>query len=203
MEIIDISLEIKEGMVRYPGNPAPSISRYASIPERHTNESLITLGSHAGTHVDAPLHIINDDQAADELPLDSFYGQCRVFDLTGVGKEIHRSHLTGFAVRENEIILLKTENSLNQYETFREDFAHVNLDAAEYLVDRRVKTLGVDYLSVKKFGGDQEVHEVLIRNLTLFEGLYLADVEPGTYIFVGLPLRIKCDGAPARAILIR
>jgi arylformamidase len=60
----------------------------------------------------------------------------------------------------------------------------------------------VDHLSVKKFGGDDEVHELLINNLTLFEGLNISDVPAGSYLFVGLPLRMVCDGAPARVILI-
>jgi len=55
---------------------------------------------------------------------------------------------------------------------------------------------------VKKYGGDDEVHEVLINNLTLFEGLNLAEVPEGEYTFIGLPLRINCDGAPARVILV-
>lgn len=77
------------------------------------------------------------------------------------------------------------------------------MDAAEYLVKTGVKTLGFDYLSVKRFGGDDEVHELLINNLTLFEGLDLSDVPEGEYTFIGVPLRINTDGAPARAMLVQ
>ncbi len=83
------------------------------------------------------------------------------------------------------MILLKTENSRNQYEKFRMDFAHLTLDCAEYLVERGIKTLGMDYLSVKRFNADDEVHAVLISNLTLFEGLYLKHVDPGSYLSLG------------------
>ena len=76
------------------------------------------------------------------------------------------------------------------------------MDAAKYLVEVGVKTLGFDYLSVKKFGGDDDVHEMLINNLTLFEGLDLSKVPDGEYIFLGLPLRMNTDGAPARVILV-
>jgi arylformamidase len=85
---------------------------------------------------------------------------------------------------------------------FRSDYVHVKLDAAKYLVEVGVKTFGFDYLSVKKPEGDDEVHEVLISNLTLFEGLNLAEVSEGEYTFIGLPLRIDCDGAPARVVLV-
>ncbi|GAI03521.1 unnamed protein product, partial [marine sediment metagenome] len=74
---------------------------------------------------------------------------------------------------------------------------------AEYLVKVCVKTLGFDYLSVKKLEADDEVHEMLIKNLTLFEGLNLAEVPEGEYTFIGLPLRIHCDGAPARVVLVK
>ena len=77
------------------------------------------------------------------------------------------------------------------------------MDAAEHLVNIGIKTLGFDYLSVKQFEADDDVHSLLINNLTLFEGLDLSDVPEGEYIFVGLPLRIDCDGSPARVLLIK
>lgn len=203
MKIIDISMEIRQDMLTYPKNPKPMIRQYTTIPKNKTNESIIIIGSHTGTHVDAQLHIKKNGKASDKLPIDSFYGKCRVLDLTNSGKEIHKEHLTEYKIKKGEIILLKTENSKEQYKTFRRDFAHLKVDAAGYLVKRKIKTLGVDYLSGKKFGGDAEVHEILINNLTLFEGLYLKNVTHGKYTFVGFPLKIKCDGAPARAILIK
>lgn len=203
MKFIDISMEINENMLTYPNNPKPVIKRYAIIPKDKTNESIISIGSHSGTHIDSQLHIRNGGNASDKLPLESLYGECRILDLVDIGNEIHREDLESFDIQAGEIILLKTENSKYQYNKFRQNFAHLKYDGAEYLVRRKIKTLGVDYLSVKKFGGDAEVHEILINNLTLFEGLYLKDVDPGSYIFLGLPLKIKCDGAPARAILVK
>jgi arylformamidase len=189
-------------MIVYPGNPAPSIQRYAEIAQNSVNESTITIGSHTVTHVDSKLHIQEDASGTKQLPLDSFYGKCKVFDLSDVPEEIHKKNLDQFQIDSGDIILLKTRNSMLGYECFNYDFVHVKIDAAQYLVEKEVKTLGFDYLSVKKFGGDPEVHEILINNLTLFEGLNLAEVPGGEYIFIGLPLRIECDGAPARVMLI-
>lgn len=190
-------------MIVYPGNPKPSIRRYASIPQDNVNESILTLDSHTGTHVDSRLHIRNGDKGTASLPLDSFYGKCRVLDLTFVEKEIHRQDLEGFQIEKGSIVLLKTRNSTLEYTKFRKDLVHLKLDAAEYLVMLGIKTLGFDYLSVKKFGGDDEVHEMLIDNMTLFEGLNLTDVPEGEYTFLGLPIKVDLDGAPARVILIR
>ena len=199
----DISMLISEKMIVYPGNPLPQIRQYSSIPANKTNESLICLGSHCGSHVDTKRHIKNDAEGSEALPLESFYGECQVLDVTFVEKEIHKKDLEDFKIHNDDIILLKTRNSLLGYTQFRKDFVHVKLDAAEYLVELGVKTLGFDYLSVKEFGSDDEVHSVLINNLTLFEGLNLFQVPEGKYTFVGLPLKVDCNGVPARVILIK
>lgn len=203
VKFYDISLPIREGMMVYPGNPSPSIQRYSSIPHSKVNESLITLGSHTGTHVDSKLHLQNDAEDVEALPLDSFYGKCKVMDLTHVKNEIHRADLEGYQIKKGDIILLKTKNSKRGFKEFRSDYVHVKLDAAEYLVEAGVKTLGFDYISVKKPGEDDAVHEVLINHLTLFEGVNLAEVPEGEYTFIGLPLCISCDGAPARVMLVK
>jgi len=202
LNFYDVSLTIREGMIVYPGSPEPSIRRYSSIPREKVNESLITFGSHTGTHVNSKLHIQNDADGAEALSLDSFYGKCKVLDLTHVESEIHREDLEGYQIEKTDIVLLKTKNSKRSDREFRSDYVHVKLDAAEYLVKAGVKSLGFDYLSVKKMGEDDEVHEMLINNLTLFEGLNLAEVPEGTYVFIGLPLLIHCDGTPARVILV-
>jgi len=202
VKFYDISLLINEDIIVYPGSPKVSIKPRATIPKDSVNESLITFSSHTGTHIDSPLHVSNNGKDASQFDINSFYGQCRVLDLTRVNLEIHRENLEVFNLRAEEIVLLRTQNSIRGYKEFREDYIHVKLDAAQYLIECGIKTLGVDHLSVKKFGGDDDVHELLINNLTLFEGLNLSEVPAGEYLFVGLPLRIVCDGAPARAILI-
>lgn len=202
VKIYDISLLIDENIIVYPGTPNVSIKRLASIPKDTVNDSIIAFGSHTGTHIDSPLHISNSGKDTSQVDINSFYGQCRVFDLTHINLEIHEKDLEGFNLKEGEIVILKTQNSIRGYTEFRKDFIHVKLDAAQYLVKKGIKTLGIDHLSVKKFGNDDDVHEILINNLTLFEGLNLSEVPAGNYLFVGLPLRIACDGAPARVILI-
>jgi len=198
----DVSIPIREGMIVYPGNPIPSIRRYARIPKNVTNESVVTFGCHTGSHVDSSLHISNEGTGVEALPLDSFFGKCKVLDLTYVEKEVHKQDLTGKEIGKRPILLIKTKNSLSGYMDFKKDFVHIKMDAAKYLVEIGVKTLGFDYLSVKKFGGDDDVHELLINNLTLFEGLDLSKVPEGEYTFLGLPLRMNTDGAPARVILV-
>jgi arylformamidase len=153
--------------------------------------------------VDCRLHIESGGGSVADLPLESFYGPCTVLDLTAVGTEITADHLRGHDIPESYIVLLKTENSLKGYDQFREDYAHLTEDGAKYLVERKTKTVGVDYLSVEPFNNGEPIHDILIRAMTVFEGLDLRGVPAGRYTFAGLPLRIEADGAPSRAILIQ
>jgi arylformamidase len=111
--------------------------------------------------------------------------------------------LRSFEIGPEEIVFLKTRTLTLGYVKFLENYVHLKMDAAEYLVNAGIKTVGFDYLSVKKPDGDDEVRELLINNTTLFLGLNLAGIQEGEYTFLGLPLRIDTDGAPARVILVR
>ncbi|HIH95253.1 TPA: cyclase family protein [Methanosarcina acetivorans] len=201
--VFDVSKLITEEMVVYPGNPGPSIERYASLPKDGVNESVLTPGCHTGTHVDSRLHLREGKEGVSSLPLESFYGKCRVFDLVHVEEEIHRQDLEGFQIDPGDIVFLKTRNSALGYIKFLENYVHLKMDAVEYPVSAGVKTLGFDYFRVKKLEGDDEVHELLLNNMTLFEGLNLAGVHEGEYTILGLPLHIDAGVAPARIILIK
>ena len=121
LKFYDISLLIQEKMIVYPGNPSPKISQYSSIPTNVTNESLICIGSHTGSHVDSKRHIQNSTEGAAALPLDSFYGKAKVFDLTNVESEIHKKDLEKYKIEKDDIILLKTKNS-RKYNQFTTEF---------------------------------------------------------------------------------
>ena len=203
-KIHDITLEIKADSIVYPNNPVPEISFLRKVPEASSTLSKIVLGSHTGTHVDSLLHVKENGAALEKLPLESFAGECRVLDLAHC-KQVTKDELEKHSIQKNEIILLKTDNSNHSYDKFREDFAHITVDGAQYLAGKKVRTVGVDYLSVQKFhSGNQTVHLALMEaGITVFEGLDLRKIKPGKYFFVGLPLKISgIDGAPCRAILL-
>lgn len=208
MKIYDVSLDVHNGMIAYPGNPRTEIKAVSRIPRASSNVSRITLGSHAGTHVDARKHVENGASGIDAIPLTHLYGKSRVLDLRSVdfGEGIRPQHLKKTKIRRGEIALLKTKNSSTGYRRFRKDFVYLTEEGAAWLAKKRVKTVGIDYLSIQKFRtGYCAAHCVLLKKgITVFEGLDLSKVRPGSYVFVGLPLKIKgCDGAPARAILIK
>ncbi len=205
MKIIDISLTIHEGMIVYPKNPNVRIKQVSRFPKDATTKSELVLGSHTGTHLDAKSHVFENADGADKVPLESLYGDCKVLDLTSCSSKITAGDLKKHDIKKGDIILLKTKNSLRGYSRFYDDYVYIDDSAAQYLAGRKIKTVGIDHLSVKQLGNrESRTHPILIGAMTVFEGLDLSKVKPGKYIFAGLPLKIKdCDGAPARAILIK
>lgn len=205
MEIIDVSMEISEEMIYYPGNPQPEIEKYRQIPEDSTTESKICIGSHTGTHVDAPQHVQEDGETVNELELERFYGDAQVLDLTDCKEKVDRKDLKKQEI-DKKIILLKTGNSLQKYEEFREDFTYLTLECVEYLIEQGVETVGIDYLSLVEFEGGKkadQAHKKANQEMTVIEGLDLRKVKPGKYVFSGMPVKIEADGAPMRATLIK
>jgi len=204
MDIIDITRKIREGMPVYPGNPEPEIEKYREIPEDSTTESEISMGSHTGTHVDAPQHVFEDGETVDQMDLEKFYGKCQVLDLTSAGREINREILQQKNITE-DIILLKTENSEKNFEEFREDFAYLTLSGVEYLIENGVETVGIDYLSLVEFDGGEEAeeaHQKANEKMAVIEGLELSSAEEKNYTFSGMPLKMETDGVQLRAVLI-
>ena len=198
MEIFDISVPIRTGMVTYPGDPQVRLERVASIAGGGpANVSKLDLGVHSGTHVDAPVHFIEGAAGAEELSLAVLLGPCVVVAAGGLS-----SNDVAAAPEGAERVLFKTPNSeLWAQNEFPQAFAHLDGEAAQLLVDRGVKLVGVDWLSV----GDEEAHHILLgAGIVPIEGLDLREVEPGDYFLVAAPLKIEgSDGAPARVLLVR
>ena len=192
----------------YPGNPEISVSLQQSIAKgASANVSLISFGSHTGTHVDAERHFFEDGMTVDEIPLDVLMGPAVVLEFgTGVmavtKADLEKHDLSGAAR-----VLLKTRNSgyLTQDPHFHEDFTYLAPDGAEYLVSLGVLLVGIDYLSIEQFhSGHHRTHLTLLgADVVIVEGLNLNDVTAGEYEFYCLPIKLAgCDGAPARAVLI-
>jgi arylformamidase len=203
---IDISIPLTEGMVHWPNDPPVSIKRIQDIEQGATsNLSTISMGVHSGTHVDAPIHFIKEGKGVDHIPLDILVGKARVIEIRDQ-ESITPEELASHRLLHGERILFKTRNSSEvwQKDEFVEDFVFISDAAADFLVNREIRLVGVDYLSVGSFKhGGSYVHKTLLSGgIWIIEGLNLSDVTPGKYDLICLPLRIVGgDGAPARAIL--
>ena len=203
---IDISVSLHNGMVHWPGDVPFQRTRVESIDQgAEANVSEIRASAHIGTHVDAPIHFLKAGAATDTLPISATVGRARVIAIQD--EELIRiGELEGCRLVEGQRVLFKTKNSERCWKTdqFQEKFVHIPKETARYLAERRIQTVGVDYLSVGAFQSDgAETHRVLLAGgICIIEGLNLAQAEPGEYELVCLPLKIEgSDGAPARAVL--
>lgn len=205
MKIIDISVPISAELPTYPGDsvleviPVQQISRGDGY-----NLSRIIMSSHCGTHVDPPRHFIDGAAGVDRLRLELLVGEALVAEFPGV-RAIGRSELEQVPLEGVRRLLLKTGNAhLWKDPEFSADFAYLAQDGAEFLLEKGVRLVGIDYLSIEKYNGSGDIHRLLLEHgAIVIEGLDLEHAHPGRYDLVCLPLRLKDgDGGPARAVLI-
>jgi arylformamidase len=207
-KLVDVSVSLAAGIPAYPGNPEFELQPVKRIAEGgSSNVSKLVMGTHTGTHVDAPKHFFDDGAGVDALPLDLLLGRARVVEITKRGG-IGQDDLAAAGLREDLRVLLKTSNSAlwNGGEGFHQDYTYLTEDGARYLVDQGVKVVGIDYLSVEQFkkAGAPAHRALLSQSVVIIEGLNLAEAEPGMYEMYCLPLRVAGgDGAPARVVLKR
>lgn len=204
MRYYDISISVHDKLPVFPGDPPTEIATILRLDRGDAaNLSSISISSHAGTHVDAPLHFLPHGVSVDFLPLSLFIGAARVVEING-RERIGRAELSRHNMKGEERVILKTGNSLLwDREGFSEGYAALTEEGAAYLADCGVKLVGIDYLSVEPFDGNGAVHRLLLsRGVIILEGLNLDGVEPGNYELICLPLKIKGgEAAPARAVL--
>ncbi len=211
MRIYDISVPIRPGETpTYPGDPGIEVGSWSAIARGdRANVSVLNFGAHTGTHIDAPSHFIEGAPGISELPLDALVGDVRVVEIPGDVMAIEAEHVASSGLEWFERVLFKTRNSTfwaGAAGRFREDFTYITPGGARALVERGVRLVGIDYLSVEKFKSeDFETHRTLLaRGVVILEGLDLSGVAAGTYELLCLPLKVaggSGDGAPARAIL--
>ena len=204
---IDVSVAVRSGMPHWPDNPPVKVERMLDIGRGDVaNVSILSMGSHTATHMDAPLHFIRDGKGLDEMPPDATMGRARVIEIEDP-ESVKPDELRRHDIRRSERVLFKTRNSVRGWasdDDFDEDFVFVSQGAARYLAGRGVLTVGVDYLSVGGFHEDrEETHGALLgAGIWVIEGLDLSGIAPGEYELVCLPIKVEhSDGAPARAIL--
>ncbi len=208
MKIYDVTVPISDRIPIYEGDPQVEIASSMRLAAGDAaNVSKLCFGVHTGTHVDAPNHFIEGTKRVDELDIDKLVGPCRVVEIDMTDTAIEPSHLSDLDGVQR--VLFKTRNSAfwTQPETgFRTDFTYISPQAARVLAASDIKLVGIDYLSVEKFGStDFATHIILLeKEIVILEGLDLRDVPPGEYELICLPLKYiggTGDGAPARTIL--
>ena len=205
---IDISIPFRNNMVHWPSDPVPHVKR---LKDRNAGDDTTLTEmqwiDHVGTHVDAPLHFIKNGKTIDKMPLNATIGRTRVIEIKNP-ISITLKELVPHGIRRGERILFKTQNSVKCYKSdaFVEDYVYFDTDVAQYLADKGVRVVGIDYLSIGKYGDREslrETHRILLDSgVYIIEGINLAKVKAGRYELLCLPILLENgDAASARAIL--
>lgn len=203
---IDISVPVFQGMVHWPGDPEFESALAQSLERGDPcNVTQFSTSAHIGTHMDAPAHFLRGGVGIDQAPLDALIGPCRVVEIRDE-TAIRPAELEAHDIQAGERLLFKTRNSARAWNSngFVEDFVFITKEGAQFLADRGVRTVGVDYLSVGGYFTDgAETHRILLgADVWIIEGLNLSRVQPGRHELVCLPIKLRdSDGAPARAVV--
>jgi arylformamidase len=207
MKIHDISMDVAPGMLHYGKRPEVyPVEQIASGQPANVSRWLI--GSHTGTHVDAPLHFVEGAATVDQLALDELVGPARVVDCTATDDPIDAAAVAAAGLDGATRVLFKTSNSELRLTKTRLDPSYVGIapDAAQALVDGGVRLVGLDYITVETHANSVEwpAHRILCgAGVTILEGADLRRVADGTYFMCCLPVRLcGSEAAPARTILI-
>lgn len=204
MRIHDISTLIHPDMIVYKNreDKKPVIKVVSDYDKGTSYESRALLDMHVGTHMDAPLHMIEGGETIDKQDLYKCVTDCKVFDLSHVEEKIEMKDIEKYDISENDFIIFKTRNSLSKEFDFK--FVFISIEVSRFLASKKIKGVGIDALSVERDQPNHETHEAFLKEgIAVLEGLNLKDIDEGEYFLVALPLKIKgVEGAPSRAILI-
>lgn len=204
MSLYDISMAVSPEIITYKNNPAnkPVFETQADFTNSSHYETKVTTNLHTGTHIDAPLHMIEGGATMDAYELSRFITPCRVLDLTHVVGKITKEDLIPFAPKAGEFLLFKTKNSWD--EAFNFDFVFLAGDGAAYLAEVGIHGVGTDALGIERSQPDHETHKALLgQGIIILEGLRLKAVPAGAYQLIALPVKLSgTEAAPTRAVLI-
>jgi arylformamidase len=205
---IDITYPISTRLPKWHGSIGFEMKWQMRMPEEINNLSYFTIDSHLGTHLDAPLHFVENGKAVEDISFEKLIGLTYVVEIRGL-KSITASHLQEANIPSNcEKLLIKTDNQFyweQHLTSFQEDFCSIDATGAQWLVDRGIHLIGIDYLSIQRFHDGPETHQILLNHeVVVLETINLEHVESGWYDLICLPLKLEgLEGSPVRAILKR
>ncbi|MGG4439485.1 cyclase family protein [Brevibacillus fortis] len=200
MKMYDVTATVYEGMTVYKNKPEKQ-PKIQTVTNGYVTESRIDMDVHSGTHVDAPLHMVNAGDTLESISLEKLVGSCKVLDLTVVEDRITRSDLESFHLEQGDFVLFKTKNSFD--EAFSFEFIFLSEEGADYLSELGVRGIGTDALGIERSQEGHPTHKKLFAaGVIVVEGLRLAEVPAGEYFMVAAPLKLMgTDAAPARVLL--
>ncbi|WP_043883745.1 cyclase family protein [Caldanaerobacter subterraneus] len=208
MRMIDLSHFIEEGMPQYPGQPEIKVERLAEVEKDGYQLTELKDVVHLGTHCDAPAHFIEKGDTIEKLPVDFYSGEAVIVDVPHLPDRLMRPELLeGIDLKVGDIVIFRT--GMSKYwreEAYIKEFPYLTEELAHFLVDKKVKAIGLDTISPDPVETeDFPVHHILLGNkVGIIENLTnLEAIDKKRFLFIALPLKIKgSDGSPVRAVAI-
>lgn len=207
MKYIDISVALHPDMPVWTDSHGVNTSRFMSFEKGDgVTVSRLDIDVHSGTHIDAPLHFVENGKTTNEIPLEKLLGTCYVVDMRGKEKITAKDLEEANIPKDVKKLLFKTDNSKlweNPFHSFYLDYCALTADAAQWVVDRGIHLTGIDYLSIQLYYDAVDTHVILLENeVVILETLNLTEVEPGYYELICLPLKVhNMEGISVRAVL--
>lgn len=211
--LIDLSLPLTDGGPSYPNDPPLRIQPYRTLAAGGCNVSIISIGTHQGTHLDAPWHFVEGGRPLDQIPLDAFYGPAVLADLapggelppkTPISPEMLSRHEAAFVPGGRVILRTGWYSRFGRPEYFT-DLPSLTADAARWIADKRIALLGMDMPTPSKIAG-RECHHILLgpdAEIVIVEALTNLHELPHAFTFIGFPLHfVGLDGSPIRAVAV-
>ena len=201
MKLIDLTHTFTCDMPVYPGDPPAGLEPIATIAKDGFNDCCVRGGLHVGTHMDAPLHMIEGGAPLSDIPLRQFFGRGRLIDARGY-KAVTADLLDGVELAKGDIVLVMTDWSKHfRLADYYENFPEIDLAFAERLVATGISIMGLDTPSPDK--SPYPVHKILLsQNVLIIENLNgleaLADV--GSFDVSAAPAKFHGDAAPVRVV---
>jgi len=209
----DLTHHLRNGMPIYPGDPSPSFENFATLRNDGVNLTKLIMGSHTGTHLDAPRHFIKDGIGIDRIPPDKLIGEAYVADLSkkpigsGITSKDIRRELEETIVKDDIVVIYTGCSEHWGDKSINRDYTYLTADAADYLVSKRVRAVGIDFLSVEKFKAPEPItHKTLLGSgIFIIESLSsaLKQFVGKRILMICMPIKLQDgDGAPARVVAV-
>jgi arylformamidase len=204
--VYDLTAPITPNTVVYPGDPHFSTEDIASLKSgSQFHLCHMHLGNHTGTHIDFPAHVVHGGKTSTDFPIQSLIGSGLIIEVPETEMSITKIFIKSQeSISQNDFVFFKTANSkISKQAEFTEKYVYIEPDAAEELIKKGVKIVGIDYISVDSYEAEGlPVHHALLsRDILIVEGLELKEVPTGRYKIYIMPNSIPdMDGLPVRVI---
>ena len=200
--LIDITRKLSENIYVYPGDPKFSQNKIYSLYDGDPcTVTKLSMGTHTGTHIDAPAHFIKNGRNISSYSLDDLCGKAKVFEIYKT--EIDLSALAGLEINSGDIVLFKTLNKIFDGKTPLKSPSYLSNHAAEYLANKKIKLAGIDYITIDSVASSEfGSHLALLSaEIPILENIDLSNVSSGEYILYCFPLSTDTEASPVRAAL--